>query len=295
MSLKPLNQNDFQMKIIKDLGMLYPNQNSKNMIRYAIFECSKCKIHFKSRVVDSKRNKQKYCKSCSNKNKITKEIKQLNQDDFEMKIIEDTDYIRNKITNNRKAIFECNKCKKHFKINVTSVKHNKQKTCKKCCETNKIHGMSDMRIYNIWTGIKCRVNTKTSNEKNKKNYSSRGIGVCNEWKNSFESFYIWAINNGYKKTLTIDRIDNNKGYYPENCRWTDYFTQAQNKRKLSLKNTSGYKGVSKHSSSDEKFVARITYKNKHYYIGIFDSARDAAIAYDNFARKNNFNDVILNF
>ena len=57
----------------------------------------------------------------------------------------------------------------------------------------------------------------------------RGITMCEEWK-SWDSFKTWAINNGYNDTLSIDRIDNNKGYYPENCRWADAKMQGQNKR-----------------------------------------------------------------
>jgi hypothetical protein len=72
------------------------------------------------------------------------------------------------------------------------------------------------------------INRCKENSKNKKHYFEKGIKVCEEWKD-FTNFYEWAISHGYKEDLTIDRIDNNKGYSPTNCRWTDYKTQERNK------------------------------------------------------------------
>ena len=68
-------------------------------------------------------------------------------------------------------------------------------------------------------------------------YGGRGIKVCKEWENNFLAFYDWAIKNGYDDTLTIDRIDNDKGYCPENCRWVTMATQSRNKRKYRKHNT----------------------------------------------------------
>jgi hypothetical protein len=62
-------------------------------------------------------------------------------------------------------------------------------------------------------------------------YGGRGITVCDEWLNSFTSFYDWSIANGYRDDLSIDRIDNDKGYSPDNCRWATVLEQNRNKRR----------------------------------------------------------------
>ena len=90
----------------------------------------------------------------------------------------------------------------------------------------KTHNMSNTRLYNIWRGMKNRCNSSTG--KRHKFYHDKGIKVCEEWKNSFQIFYDWAINNGYNDNLSIDRIDNDKGYYPNNCRWTNSIQQNNN-------------------------------------------------------------------
>lgn len=84
------------------------------------------------------------------------------------------------------------------------------------------------RIYRIWIGIKSRC--CNPNDTGYGYYGKRGIGICNEWSNDFMSFYDWAMSNGYSDDLTIDRINNNGNYEPNNCRWIPMEEQVHNKR-----------------------------------------------------------------
>lgn len=110
--------------------------------------------------------------------------------------------------------------------------HNSEKAAEHCKSMAK-HNMHKSRLYRVWSGIKARCETESAG--NYKNYGARGIKVCTEWQ-EFIPFRDWALANGYDENApygkcTLDRIDVNGDYSPDNCRWVDMKIQNNNKRK----------------------------------------------------------------
>lgn len=142
---------------------------------------------------------------------------------------------KNKNLRTFECICECGNKKIVFK---KYLKNGETKSCgclKKEYLKNKTiglkHGMSRTKFYKMYDSIKKRCLNK--NNKDYKNYGGRGIKICEEWlnkENGFINFYNWAIENGYKEGLSIDRINNNGNYEPKNCRWITNKEQQRNTR-----------------------------------------------------------------
>lgn len=130
---------------------------------------------------------------------------------------------------NKPTIWTCKcDCGKITKVDGHDLKRGKTKSCG-CI--NLKHGLKNTRIYNLWSKMKQRC--YNVNSSNYKNYGERGITICNKWldkDNGFINFYNWSMNNGYKDNLTIDRINVNGNYEPNNCRWITNIEQQRNKR-----------------------------------------------------------------
>ncbi len=167
-------------------------------------------------------------------------------------------------------------CQKEVVVCGRSLRSGNTKSCgcllkEQARESKTKHGMKGTRLYNIYKGMKQRC--YNPNNKDYKDYGARGVKVCDEWigENGFINFSKWAMTHGYSDDLTIDRINVDRGYFPDNCRWADYFTQANNRRPRS--STSGHTGVCK--SPNGKYIAQIQKNGKMYRLGYFDTLEEA--------------------
>ena len=182
----------------------------------------------------------------------------------------------------RFGIHECQYCGREFEVRVYSVKIGNARSCG-CLVGKKItHGFSYHNFYRIWVSMMDRCSSPKA--KDYKNYGARGITVCAEWLD-VANFISWAeITHPNIGNTSLDRIDNNKGYSPDNCRWADKITQNLNQR-MKKNNTSGYTGVGWHKNV-KKWLSSIRYQGVGVYIGQFDSIEEAVQARDTYITQN---------
>jgi len=176
-------------------------------------------------------------------------------------------YISRKGKKQRKWLCEC-ECGNTKEVLQQALKSGSTISCG-CynASKNRTHGKSSSREYNIWRGMKKRCHLES--DENYSQYGGSGIEVCKEWRESFEQFY--KDMGDAPKDFTIDRINNNKGYFKENCRWASAVTQNQN-RGNNKSNSSGYKGV---CAFKDKWKAYISINKKQTVLGIFDTKEEA--------------------
>lgn len=186
---------------------------------------------------------------------------------------------------------ECLLCGNKFISLGTVVKTGRRESCgclsrKRMIEANRKHGMHGTRIYNIWKGIRSRCRDDSYHASHR--YKGRNITVCERW-NEFINFYE-DMKDGYFDGAELDRIDNDKGYYPNNCRWVTHKENSNNRTKY--KNNTGYTGIH-FGKTNRTYQANISHNRKTIYIGSYKTLKEAVIARKefiiNFNKENDTN------
>lgn len=146
------------------------------------------------------------------------------------------------------------------------------------------------RLYVIFNNMHQRCGNPNNQAYSR--YGGKGITVDPTWYD-FDEFKRWAEANGYSRYLTLDRLKNDQGYTPSNCRWATYTTQARNKGKRTG-GSSQFIGVSWYPRN-KKWSASVFVDGKNQYLGLFPTEEDAARARDNYIVVNALADFNLNF
>ena len=179
----------------------------------------------------------------------------------------------------RFGLYRCGYCGKEFSAIMQHIKGGQQS----CGCIRSSHRLTKHPLYETWNQMRQRC----YNQKHKYYlyYGGRGISICEEWLD-VKNFIKWVeATHPNIEGYTLDRIDSEGNYEPENCRWADNFIQAVNKR-MTKNNTSGFVGVSLEKNK-LKWKASIRFKHKIIYIGTFKTIQEAVEARDNYIIENN--------
>jgi len=189
----------------------------------------------------------------------------------------------NKGKRTRFGLYECPICKCHWEVRTADVKNGSSTKCNSCkiSINNTTHGVAHTDEYKLLKDMKRRCYDKTHVAYS--NYGGRGIGICSEWLDSPKIFIMWCWDNGYKKGLKIDRINNDGNYEPLNCRFITHQENCCNTRLTHKDNKSGYRGV---HLNNGKYYVEIQSNKVRTKLGSYSTALEAAIAYDSFVISN---------
>lgn len=236
-----------------------------------ICDCGKEYEIFKSALTRNK-NPSRSC-GCENKNAFTEKAG---------KVFNFLTVIKLAYRKNNRIYWTCRcSCGKLTIVSGSNLQTGAVKSCghiftKSIQNANSTHGLSKSRTYSIWSGVIKRCTNRNAHAYHR--YGGRGITVSKRWL-KFENF-LQDMGQCPSEKLSLDRINPNRGYYKNNCRWADGFTQAIN-NSAPPKGKSGYHGVViKNRSGKIVFESYITHRYKKIYLGTFSKAEDAAIAFN---------------
>ena len=183
----------------------------------------------------------------------------------------------------RLGTYECQYCGREFEVRVYSVKIGNARSCG--CQKNKqkiTHGRSNSIFYKTWNDMIRRCTNP--NNKDYKDYGGRGITVCEEWLDVID-FVAWCeATHPNIEGYSLDRIDNDNGYSPENCRWVNRLVQATNQR-IKYTNTTGVSGVV-WDVNRGKWRAQISVNYTNKNLGRYLTLEEAVLARDNYIIEN---------
>lgn len=223
-----------KLTILENLGQI-KSEKDKHFYYKTKCDCGNERIVMATLL---RKNKIISCQKCSIKENSKKRSIEIGAKYGDITIIENLGKIKNNDEHDYYKI-KC-KCDTEQVIRDTLIKTGKKTCCYNCAKklhSSYKHGKTNTRLFNIWQSMKERCNLKTCHAY--KDYGGRGIKICDDWENNFINFYNWAMSNGYNDKLTIDRIDVNGNYEPNNCRWANKIVQANNCRSNRLLTLNG--------------------------------------------------------